>query len=123
MTPDQSFRAALLAGALALALGGCVVAPAAPYAYAPYETVVVAPPPPRVEIVGAAPYPGYLWIGGYWTWRGSRHDWVPGYWQAPRPGYSWAPHRWVPQGRGWQERPGHWQRQQDGRDGGRGGRR
>ena len=48
------------------------------------DTVVEeAPPPPaRVEVVGVAPYPGAVWIRGYWV-RGYRHRWVwvRGYWR------------------------------------------
>lgn len=89
-------------------LGGCVVAPADPYYTG--GPVMVAPPPPRVEVVGVAPAPGYIWIDGYWGWYGNRHQWTPGRWEAPRPGYRWAPHRWAPEGRGWREHHGHWAR-------------
>lgn len=93
------------------ALTGCVVAPAYPArpVYAD-EGVPVAPPPPQYEVIGVAPYPGWFWIGGFWTWRAGRHAWVDGHWQAPRPGYRWQPHRWEPisRGRGWREVPGRW---------------
>jgi WXXGXW repeat (2 copies) len=99
----------------AATLGGCVVAPAYPRypSYGGYDdggAVMVAPPAPRYEVIGVAPYPGWLWIGGYWTWRANRHAWVDGHWQAPRHGYRWQPHRWEPisGGRGWRERPGRW---------------
>lgn len=113
MNPRLLMRRAALGGALsvaALALAGCVLAPVGPY---PGEVVGEAPPPPRVEIVGVAPYPGWLWIGGYWGWGGARYVWTPGRWEAPRPGYRWQPHQWQPDGRGWRERPGRWER--DGR--------
>lgn len=105
----RSWRRALPAAALcALALAGCVVAPAEPYYVG--QPVMVAPPPPRVEVIGVAPYPGYIWIGGYWGWTGHRHEWVPGRWEAPRPRERWVPHRWDHDGRGWREHPGHWER-------------
>ena len=103
--------------AMAAALGGCVVAPAYPRhggygSYGGYDDAyVTAPPPqPRYEVAGAAPYPGWVWIGGYWTWRANRHVWVDGRWHAPRPGHRWQPHRWEPisGGRGWREQPGRW---------------
>lgn len=103
-------RLALIGAALAsLTLTGCVVAPSPPH-HVYYEPVMVAPPPPRVEVIGVAPYPGYVWIGGYWTWHAHshRHHWVPGRWEAPRPGHYWEPHRWERQGEGWRERPGQW---------------
>ncbi len=108
--------------ALAAALGGCVVVPAhrgyggpppgPVYSGNPDDGVYVAPPPVQYEVVGVAPYPGWFWIGGFWTWRAHRHVWVGGHWQAPRPGYRWSPHRWEPHssGRGWRESPGRWNR-------------
>ncbi|MBS1189246.1 MAG: hypothetical protein H6R10_1038 [Rhodocyclaceae bacterium] len=92
----------------AMALGGCVVAPAQPYYVS--EPVMVAPPPPRVEVVGVAPVPGYIWINGFWGWNGRGHDWHPGHWEAPRPGYRWAPHQWHQEGPGWRQQRGHWER-------------
>ncbi len=73
--------AAAVLGLASVMLAGCVVAPAPGY----YEggPVMVAPPAPQVEVVGAAPGPGYLWVGGYWNWVGGRHVWVPGRWEAP----------------------------------------
>lgn len=108
--PNRLTRIALLAAAASsLFLGGCVIATAQP-AYVRYEPVLVAPPPPRVEIIGVAPYPGYVWIGGYWTWREHRHHWMPGRWEAPRAGHHWKGHRWEQHGREWRERPGKWER-------------
>ncbi len=70
---------------------------------------MVAPPPPREEIIGVAPTPGYIWIGGYWNWVGGRYEWVPGHWAGGRQGYHWVAHQWVRQGDGWRMRPGHWE--------------
>ncbi len=98
--------ALMVAGSL---LSGCIVAPAPGYYYRG-PVVAVAPPPPQVEVVGVAPSPGYVWIGGYWNWVGGRHVWVPGYWGAGRPGYHWVPHGWVHAGGGWRMAPGHWAR-------------
>ena len=91
-----------------LLLGGCVVEPAQPYYVS--EPVMVAPPPPRVEVVGVAPAPGYIWIEGFWGWSGRHHEWRPGHWEAPRPGYSWRPHQWQRDGSHWRERRGYWER-------------
>jgi hypothetical protein len=87
-------------------LGGCVVAPERGY-YAD-GIVAVAPPPPRVEVIGVPPAPGYVWIDGYWNWVGGRHVWVAGRWAAPRPGYHWVPHHWVATSGGWRLVRGHW---------------
>jgi len=60
------------------------------------------PPPPREEvIVGAAPGPSYIWVGGYWTWHRSNWFWVGGRWAArPRPNAAWVPGRWEQRDRG-----------------------
>ena len=99
----------------ALALSACVVAPYPRYAVANqgyYEgpAVDVAPPAPYAEVVPVIPFPGALWIGGYWGWNGGRHNWVPGRWDRPRAGYSWQPHIWLNIGGYWRQRGGHWRR-------------
>jgi hypothetical protein len=90
---------------LSAAIGGCAV-----YAEPGYygEAVAVAPPALVVESYGTPPYPGYVWIGGYWNWSGGRHVWVRGHWDAPRAGYRWEPHHWVHRGDGWHLSQGHW---------------
>jgi hypothetical protein len=96
------------------ALGACVVQPVGYRpAYAGGAYVTVAPPPPQVEVVGVAPVPGYIWIGGYWGWNGGRHEWVPGRWEAPRPGYRYEPHHWEREGGGWRLHEGHWAEDRD----------
>ena len=123
-TPMHVLKLVAVAGVSAAALSACVVAPypqrvytqPVPVAAAPapgYEgdvIVDVAPPPPQVEVVPAIPYAGAIWIGGYWGWRGGRHYWVPGRWEAPRPGYQYRPHAWVQQGGHWHLRAGGWVR-------------
>ena len=99
----------------ALALSACVVAPYPRYAVADqgyYEgpAVDVAPPAPYVEVVPLIPFPGAIWIGGYWGWNGGRHQWVPGRWDRPRVGYSWRPHAWLQIGGQWRLRGGGWVR-------------
>lgn len=103
-------RNRLLAAALAATawLAGCAVAPYDSYpVYG--DPVYVEPPPPRVEYPGYAPVVGYLWIGGYWTWTGRRHEWMPGRWEAPRPGYRWVEPRWQRDGQQWRQMRGGWQ--------------
>ena len=100
--------------ALAATLAGCVVAPASrPYDYSYSEPVLVAPPPPRVEYYGAPPVAGQIWIDGYWSWTGRRHEWVSGRWEAPRPGYTWVPHRWERDGDRWHQRGGRWEERRE----------
>jgi len=93
------------------ALAGCVVVPArgGGYVAAP-AFVAVAPPVPRVEVIGAPPFYGAVWIGGYWRWAGDRHVWVAGRWEHPRAGYRWVPHAWVHEREGWRMAEGHWER-------------
>lgn len=109
MTLRSLVCAAIWVAALTTSLSGCIVAPTPVYATGP--VVTIAPPAPRVEVYGAPPVVGHVWIGGHWDWHGNAHVWVPGRWQAPpRPGYYWRPHSWV-QGRGgWRQHGGHWDR-------------
>jgi hypothetical protein len=70
----------------------------------------VAPPPPvRVGVVGVAPGPGYVWIGGYQRWNGVRYVWVPGRWVLPpRPGVVWVAPRYVRRRGTWVYYRGYW---------------
>lgn len=104
VVPRATGLAAVLG--LSLALGGCVVGP--PRGYYVGGAVHVAPPPPRMEYYGPAPYPHDVWIGGYWRWGPGRYVWVPGYWAAPHPGYRWVPRHWVRGPRGWYLAGGRW---------------
>ena len=98
--------ACLVVGA---ALTGCVVAPAPGYYRAGVVVSNVEPPPPQYEVVGVAPVPGYIWIGGAWFWEGGRYAWRPGHWEAPRPGYRWVPHTWRREGDRWHMEGGRWE--------------
>jgi WXXGXW repeat (2 copies) len=97
----------LLASSL-FAVGGCVIAPDQRH-YAD-GVVMVAPPAPRLEVIGEPPRTGYVWIGGYWSWVGNRHEWVPGHWAAPHAGHHWVAYQWVRQGDGWRLKGGRWER-------------
>ena len=119
MNHPVAYRRLIRLGAISLlaaaGLSACVVAPPARrVAYPVDEQIIeanVPPPAPYTEIVPAAPYPGAVWVGGYWGWSGGRHHWVTGRWAQPRPGYAWRPHRWEqgPRG-GWYLRGGFWAR-------------
>ncbi|GAC1301935.1 MAG: hypothetical protein NVSMB10_02210 [Steroidobacteraceae bacterium] len=105
----RPLRLTVVHGVLLLAgIAGCVYVPN--QRHDPGGVVLIAPPPPPVETVGAAPTPGYVWLGGYWAWVGDRHVWIAGHWEAPRPGMHWVPPLWVRQGDGWRLRRGHWER-------------
>ncbi|WP_373785667.1 hypothetical protein [Delftia acidovorans] len=111
-TPGRRLVPALVLAAAAVALTGCVVAPA--YPVGPSGEVVyapMAPPPLQTEVIPVAPSPVHVWIGGSWGWGGGRYAWRPGYWAAPpHPGYAWRPHGWDHGPRGWYQRPGGWYR-------------
>ena len=103
MNKNNWLGAGLVSGlVLTAALAGCVIVPDQRH-YAG-GIVMVAPPPPRVEVYDVPPTPGFVWIGGYWN------EWVAGHWQAPRPGRHWVAHQWVRKGDGWHMQRGHWER-------------
>ena len=107
-------RIALGAASFA-ALAGCVAYPAGPYygyqdPYGPAVVAPMGPPPVVVENYGVAPWPGALWIGGYWSWSSGRHVWTPGRWEHPRAGYHWTPRTWEQRGNQWHQHGGHWER-------------
>ncbi len=67
------------------------------------------PPPARVEVAPAPPYPNAIWIEGYWQHRYGNWVWVSGYWaRRPWPGAVWIPGHWRETPRGWRWVPGHW---------------
>lgn len=110
----SSLKLVAAAALSTLALSACVVAPyprqAAYYPGAGEFVTDVAPPPPYAEVIPVAPFPGALWIGGYWGWSGGRHAWTGGRWERPRSGYGWSPHRWEQRGGRWHQRQGGWVR-------------
>lgn len=86
----------------ALMIVGCSGGAGYYYASAP-------PPPIRAEVIGVAPGPGYIWINGYWGWRGSRYVWVPGYYaRPPHPHAVWVAPRWEHDRGRYRFREGHW---------------
>lgn len=122
LSPTRLRLATVVVLAGASLLSACIVVPSGrryategryvdegPYANGG-EVVMVAPPQPQYEVVGVAPVPGYIWIGGFWNWIGSRHLWIGGRWEAPRQGYGYVPHRWQQDRRGWRSEPGRWER-------------
>jgi hypothetical protein len=96
----------LLLLALVLLVAGVFSACAGPA----YISVRTAPPPPQTRgIAGFAPGPGYVWVDGFWDWRGGNWYWVRGYWvRPPRPRAIWVAPRWEPYGRGYRFHRGYW---------------
>lgn len=75
------------------------------------QTVIrVAPPAPvQSGVVGVAPRPGYVWVGGYQRWNGTRYVWVAGRWvRPPRFGAVWVAPRYVRRGSTWVFYKGYW---------------
>jgi hypothetical protein len=77
---------------LALLLASSAAALSLPAAAEIY--VNIAPPAPRYEVV-PAPRSGYVWVPGYWDWRGNHHVWSKGHWERERHGMYWHPNRWT----------------------------
>jgi len=108
-----ALRRAALLGIIGITagLGGCAVYPAG-YGYGyTSETVVTGPvvryeaPPPRVTVVGVAPFAGAIWAPRH---RGWRDGWYlhRGYWAHPRAGWGHGGrHR---DNDGWRQRDGRW---------------
>jgi hypothetical protein len=103
----RAVAAAAAAAALLSAMAftaGCVVAvrpaPVGVVYTEPGEVVVASEPPaPIVEVVGVAPAPGYIWIGGYYHWYGSHWGWVRGHYALPpRHGAVWVGPRYYAHG-------------------------
>jgi WXXGXW repeat (2 copies) len=66
------------------------------------------PPPPRGEVVVAAPGPGYIWVHGHYIWRHHHWVWIRGAWMfPPQPGAVWIEGRMDPGSRAWIA--GHWE--------------
>jgi hypothetical protein len=72
--------------------------------------VKMAPPAPQsVAVIGRAPGPKYVWIGGYYRWNGGRYIWVAGRWIVPpRAGAVWIAPRWAPRNGGFVFVAGRW---------------
>jgi WXXGXW repeat (2 copies)/Thrombospondin type 3 repeat len=78
--------------------------------------VHVAPPPLRAERV-PPPRRGYVWVPGYWDWRGNRHIWIRGNWVQERPGYMYNRPAWVERDGRWHMQRGEWARGDRNHDG------
>ena len=73
------------------------------------QVIVVAPPPPRVEVIPQA-RPGVVWDPGHWQMQRGSYVWIPGHWRRVRVGYRWAAGHWVQRGPNWIWIEGHWTR-------------
>lgn len=106
MTITRRVSTLLVLAALTGPLAGCVM-----YARPRVGVVYVAERPPveRVEVIPAAPAVGFVWIKGYWGYRGGSYAWVAGRWDRPVAGtHAWVAERWSHDRNGWYLTPGHW---------------
>jgi hypothetical protein len=67
------------------------------------------PPPMRYESYERPPGAGYVWVQGYWGYRGNNYSWVPGRWERPPHGHrEWESGRWEYHGNHYQWHDGRW---------------
>ena len=75
--------------------------------------IQVSGPPPayRHESRLVRPGPDFIWVDGYWDWRGggAGYEWVPGAWvRPPRAHARWERPRWQHRRGGTFYIAGHW---------------
>lgn len=110
----KPFHSALLTVTLAVAASAAAFLPQASFAGASVGVVINVPPPPLRHELLPPPRRGYVWVPGYWDWRGRRHVWVAGAWLRERRGYHYRPHTWIERNGGWYMDRGRWDRDGDG---------
>jgi hypothetical protein len=107
MSPQR--RITLGAVLLALAIGFVVTSACVPESASVAVVVSTPPPAARVEVIGTAPGPDYVWIGGHWGWHGTEYVWVDGRWdRGPHAKAKWVPGHWKHTSRGYVWQEGHW---------------
>jgi hypothetical protein len=85
-----------------------LVAFAAPAFAQIHLSIRLGPPPPRREVVVSAPYPGAIWVPGFYEYDNG-YVWRPGRWQAaPAPGQRWIAPRYVRHGDHYDYYAGQW---------------
>src|SRR5262245_20390467 len=95
MNTKRTLAACFLIGFFAFTASACASAPG--YG-ASFGVRVYGPPPAlRHEVLVVRPGAGYVWVPGYWDWRGPRfgYAWVSGAWlRPPRAHAVWVAPRW-----------------------------
>lgn len=83
-----------------LALSGC----------ASEGVVTERPAPPVIITPGPPPYPGAVWIGDEWRWRGGGYHYITPHYVRPRAARVYTPGQWrsTPRGHVWVR--GSWRR-------------
>ncbi|QYM79167.1 YXWGXW repeat-containing protein [Horticoccus luteus] len=68
-----------------------------------------APPPPLRERRPQRPGREFVWVPGYWLWRGNAYVWVAGQWQRPPHRRAhWVEPRWEHRGNSYLYIEGRW---------------
>ena len=103
---------AVLAGVIPLsALTGCEarIYPARNVAFREVYYDDAPPPPRRDVVIGVAPGPDFVWIGGYWRRDHDRWAWADGRWDRRPYGHArWEEGRWEHRPRGYVWVEGRW---------------
>ena len=95
-----------------LATAACGVILAATLTAGAQIVVRIGPPPPHpVEVIPAAPHPGWVWQPGYHRWDGHGYVWVGGHYAEPPYAHAhWVEGHWANRGGGYVWVEGHWHR-------------
>ena len=71
--------------------------------------VATGPPPPPDEVIIVAPSPRYVWVPGYYDYRGGNYFWVSGSYKVPPRGKTrYEQGRWMKTPKGYKRGKGHW---------------
>lgn len=109
MTRHALSLSLVLTLALALLTAGACGPPY--YVQVDHDPVVATMPPPAdiAEEPGPLPWPGAVWVHGYWYWTGETYVWVAGAWSRPPAiGYVWVRTGWVFLDGRYRFMPGRW---------------
>jgi hypothetical protein len=89
---------------------GIVMAGGLAFQLSAQEVVVKTRPPHAiVEVRGARPSSGHVWVSGYQNWNGNAYAWSPGRWEVPpSPRQRWEAHHWVHRNGGYVLVEGRW---------------
>jgi hypothetical protein len=64
--------------------------------------------PPAVRVERYDTRSGFIWVRGYWDWRGDQWAWVPGHYERERAGYVYREPRWEQRDGAWISVQGSW---------------
>lgn len=104
----RTWIAAAVAATPFLMIPLAVVPVDAAHAQASIDLRIGSPPPPPRIVAVPPPRAGYIWVPGYWEWRGRRHVWVDGRWLRERRGYRYVAPGWEHDRESYRFRRGHW---------------